>query len=159
MLTVGENAAGRNRSYRVARWWLVGIGLVVAVVIAVLAFNDMRARMPGEILPPASVPPVVALCSQPVSPSVDGTVSPLFCENGALNKQAWISLAADGTEVMRVGRDATPAAVLLAIRDDLRDRESGARECSAALLAAAYYGWSFHVAPVDGLPIDCPILN
>src|SRR6266480_3014581 len=102
MLTVRDNAAARSRSNRLARHSLIGIGLAVAAVIAVLACNDLRAGKPVEILPPASVPPVAALCSEPLSHAVDGTFTPLFCSGGELNKQAWTYMAGDGTEVMRL---------------------------------------------------------
>jgi hypothetical protein len=141
------------------RLFILGVVFLGVVATAVLAYNSMLPKSRREVLPPASVPPVVDLCEQPLQHRVDGTFTPLFCSGGAINKEAWRYAAQDNPEVMRLGRDPAPSAVATAIQNDLRNLESGWGECSAAVLAAAYYGWTFHIDPVDGLPFDCPILR
>jgi len=137
----------------------IGAGILIAGVVAVNAFNTMQTVLSPNILAPASVPPVVGLCTQPLTTSVDGPVTPLFCPNGEINTVAWKNLAAGGSNVMALNRDSGPGEVRAAIEKDIQYRQSGIGECSAALLAAAYYGWGFHIDPVDGLPLDCSILK
>jgi len=141
------------------RLLILGVVLLGVIATAVLAFNSMVSNTRPEILPPASVPPLVDLCELPLRHNADGTLAPLFCSGGAINKEAWRYIARDNPEVMRLGRDPTQDGLVTAVKNDLRDRESGWGECSAAVLAAAYYGWSLHIGPVEGLPIDCPIVR
>jgi len=135
------------------------IGLLVAAVVAVVAFNAIRTMFSSEILSPATVPPVAGLCTEQLHHAPDGTVSPLFCPGGEINTRAWSYLATNNLRVMALGRSAGPGEVRAAIAQDLRTHAPGPVECNAALLAAAYYGWDFHIDPVDGLSLDCAIVR
>jgi hypothetical protein len=135
------------------------IGVLVIGAVAVAAFIAVQILSNAEILSPATVPPVTALCTAQLTTAEDGTISPLFCSDGQLNMRAWDYLAADNLQVMALNRNAGPDKVRAAITEDLRTRASGPRECNAALLAAAYYGWSFHIDPVAGLALDCAIVR
>lgn len=137
----------------------VGLAGVAALLVAAGAFNAMRAEFSPQTLYPASVPSLDSLCSVEVHSSIDGDVSPLFCSDGSINTNAWAEFAANAPTVMMLGRNATPADVMSAMTFDLRTNMSGTRECSATVLAAAYYGWNFHVNPVSGLTLECPILK
>jgi len=134
-------------------------GLLVVAIVAVVAFNATRTMFNSEILPPATVPPVAGLCTEQLQHSPDGTVSPLFCPGGEINTLAWSYLATNNLQVMGLGRSAGPGEVRAAIAQDLRTHASGPVECNAALLAAAYYGWDFHIDPVDGLSLGCAIVR
>jgi len=138
---------------------LLAVALLIVVVMAVMAYNWKRTTISAAILPPATIPSKDAICSQPLHHSIDGSFSPLFCPGGEINRDAWTYIAADGPEVMELGPNANPQGVMSAIQQDLQNSESGSRECNAALLAAAYYGWDFRLEPIAGLPLDCPILR
>jgi hypothetical protein len=138
---------------------MLALAFLLVVASAVTAFNAMRHATAESTLSPATVPAKIAICRVPLHHSLDGTFSPLFCSGGELNRDAWTFIAADHPEVMRLGPDASREDVTAAIEHDLQDSESGARECSAALLAAAYYGWTFRIDSSAGLPLDCPIVR
>lgn len=135
------------------------LGAAIVIGAAVLTYNALSTAGSAPTLAPATVPSEDPVCSQPLHHSIDGAFSPLFCSGGEINKDAWTYIAGDGPQVMKLGRDVGPRDVAAAIESDLRDAESGRRECSAALLAAAYYGWKFQIPAVAGMPIDCAIIQ
>jgi hypothetical protein len=148
-----EAAFERNPIARVS----AGVAATVLVgAVAVAVFNSLHNN-PPRTLWPAKVPPVVALCTVQLSQDQNGDVSPLFCASGEINTLAWNHLAGEQLGVMALGPHPTPAAVITAIEQDMKARASPTAECNAAVLAAAYYGWNFHIKPVNGLRMDCPI--
>lgn len=144
---------------RAAQPLLVAAALALVTVTAVTGLKATGFFFQGEVLAPATVPPVAGLCTAQLASDMGGTVSPLFCSNGDINRLAWRLIATDNPDVMRLGRNPRPADVGEAAARDLRDRMSGSRECSALTLSAAYYGWNFHIDPVTGLSLSCPILK
>jgi hypothetical protein len=134
----------------------LGVGvLVLACAVALVAFNLLHSS--PRPLAPATVPPAVGLCTAQLNRDQNGNVSPLFCSSGEINTLAWSYFAQQQLTVMALGPHVTPADVITAVEQDLRLRASATTECSAAMLAAAYYGWNFHIQPVSGLRTDCPI--
>lgn len=116
-----------------------------------------RGTANPEVLPPAPGPPVVGLCSEPLTYGADGSASPLFCSNGDINRLAWKYFAGAHLSVMGLGIFASDTEVAAAIGSDMSGSATGLRECSAYRLAAAYYGWNFGVDPTTGaLPGGCP---
>lgn len=135
-----------------------GVGaLMIAGAVAVAAFNSLEG--PGRPRPlwPAKTPPVVGLCTEQLSYTPDGNVSPLFCPGDEINTLAWSYLAQEQLGVMALGPRASAAAVQAAVEQDLNKRAAAATECSAAVMAATYNGWTFHIKPTSGLTLDCPI--
>ena len=130
--------------------------LLLVGAVAVAAFNSLQDSRPRTLWP-AKVPPVVGLCTEQLSQDQNGDVAPLFCSSGEINTLAWNHLAGENLEVMTLGPHPTHAGVVTAIEQDLKARATSTEECNAATLAAAYYGWNFHIQPVSGLRIDCPI--
>lgn len=147
---------GAIEHHSVARLALVAFGLVSAGAVAVAAFNSLEPASPMTLWP-AKVPPQVGLCTEQLSYDPDGNVAPLFCSSGEINTLAWAYMAQEQLRVMSLGPRAGAADVRAAVIQDLTARESAAAECSAAQLAAAYYGWNFHIKPTLGLRLDCPI--
>jgi hypothetical protein len=146
-------AIERNPIARVS----AGAGVLVLVgAVAVAAFNSLQEIRPRTLWP-AKLPPVVGLCTVQLGQDQNGDVTPLFCSSGEINTLAWNHLAGEQLEVMALGPHPTHAAVITAIEQDLKARATPTEECNAATLAAAYYGWNFHIQPVSGLRIDCPI--
>ncbi|MGH7761744.1 MAG: hypothetical protein ACREOY_10080 [Candidatus Dormibacteraceae bacterium] len=133
----------------------MAVTLVVGAVV-VAAFNSLHGTPPATLWP-AKVPPAVGLCTVGLSDDQNGDVSPLFCPSGEINTLAWSYFAQEQLGVMALGPHVTPTAVKTAVEQDLKTRASATRECSAAMLAAAYYGWGFHIQPTNGLRTDCPI--
>jgi hypothetical protein len=145
-------AIGRHPIGRVS----MGLGaLVLAGAVALVAFSHLHSS--PRPLWPAKVPPAVGLCTEMLSYQPDGSVSPLFCPSGEINTRAWSYFAAQQLEVMALGPHVSPADVTTAVEQDLKARASPTTECGAAMLAAAYYGWNFHIQPTSGLRTDCPI--
>ena len=98
------------------------------------------------------------LCSAPLTHLPDGTVSPLFCSNGDINRLAWRYLAGKHLGVMGLGIFAADTDVAAAIRQDLSGHAGEAIECGAYQLASVYYGWGFGVNPTLGvLAGGCPM--
>ncbi|MGA7912895.1 MAG: hypothetical protein WCC30_15305 [Candidatus Dormiibacterota bacterium] len=111
-----------------------------------------------EVLPPAPGPPVSGLCTEQLTFLADGSVSPLFCSNGDVNRIAWRYFADKDLTVMGLGIFAADTDVATAIRQDLSGHATGAVECSAYQLASVYYGWGFGVDVTTGvLTGGCPI--
>jgi len=135
----------------------LGAGVFIAVcAVAVAAFNSLQDISP-RTLSPAHVPPVVGVCTAQLSVDQNGNVSPLFCPSGEINSLAWNHYAQEQLRVMAMGQHPKPSDVETAVEQDLKARASATAECNAATLAAAYYGWNFHIKPVSGLRLDCPI--
>lgn len=137
----------------------VGLGLLLAAGVAVAAFESMELNLRAEVLAPATVPPVGELCTEPLENAYPGSVSPLFCDNGDINTTAWKRIAEDRPEVMTLGRSPKPLDVDGAAARDLQSRMSAAQECAALELSAAYYGWNFHMDPVSGMSLACPVMK
>lgn len=139
----------------------IGLGLLLAVGVAVAAFESLEPGNRAEILAPATVPPVGELCTQPLDYSqLPNEVSPLFCQNGDINRTAWEQIRHDGpVVVMTLGRNPKPYEVSDAAARDLRSHMTPAWECDALELSAAYYGWTFHIDPVSGLLLSCPVMK
>lgn len=142
---------------RTAGWIaLAAGGLAVVVASAVVAFHFGQGSVGPEVLPPATVPSVVGLCTQQLSYTADGNASPLFCSNGEINRLAWNYFADLNLLVMALGSKATAGDVEAAVASDLNG--SDAIECSAYQLAAVYYGWNFGTDPTSAvLTGGCPI--
>jgi len=135
---------------------LIPFGLValvsVTIAVGVGYWVGSRPTIP-EVLAPATVPPKVGLCSEQLLIRADGSVSPMFCSKGEINRFAWQHFAQSYSRVMGLGPSASPYDVvqaLLAERHGLDDRN----ECSAYQLAAVYYGWSFGNVDPTGVAID-----
>ncbi|HEY6789795.1 MAG TPA: hypothetical protein VI365_21050 [Trebonia sp.] len=98
-----------------------------------------------EVLSPATVPPVDKECTYPVTDTADGNVTPLLCQDGRLNVDAWDSYYASfaGSKLLRLGQGATAATVYQAMCQDISDLHMTMPEAeSTEELAQAYYGWN-----------------
>lgn len=100
-----------------------------------------------QVLPPATVLPLIDLCSSPVQVFQDGNAGPLFCSSGALNVLAWRFFAQLNPVVMSLG----PSATLADVEGALCAGAGGEnitlpQEDSAYSLAAAYNDWVHGVA-------------
>lgn len=102
------------------------------------------------VLAPATVPPVYAECNVPVSHSMDGNLYPLLCADGGVNIRAWDGYTSYiGGPLFLLGRHADAAVVVAAMCEAYYHKPADATAVevqSAEELAAAYYGWKFHVA-------------
>jgi len=133
------------------------IACAIAVAVAGLALGNHGSPTP-EVLPPAPGPPVGRLCTQPLTTMPNGSVTPLFCSNGDVNRLAWRYFADKNLTVMGLGIFAADTDVATAIRQDLSGHATEAVECSAYQLASVYYGWGFGVDPTSGaLAGGCPV--
>ncbi len=102
-------------------------------------------------LPPATVAPVVAECSQQLMYGADGSFGPLTCDAGEqLNVLAWNAAAALHPLIMSLGPDATPGQVNTALCADL-PHSTIPIETDTYHMAAMYYGWSFGYDPTRAL--------
>jgi hypothetical protein len=101
-----------------------------------------------QALPPAKSLPIVALCSQQLTPDQNGVAGPLLCTDGALNVLAWSRVAPLTPHVLSVGPAASVQAVQAALCRDINlSHAAVADELSAYDLAAAYYGWHLSTDP------------
>jgi hypothetical protein len=101
-----------------------------------------------QVLPPATDPPNVDLCSKPVVNTGDGNVLPLQCSTGALNIQAWTYYSTIGASILSLGLNPSPAQPQSAMCDDIaHNGASRSQEAAAYRLAKAYYGWTFDFDP------------
>lgn len=81
---------------------------------------------------------------KPCINSLDGNPGPLTCISGGLNVLAWNAFSSEGTNVMSLGRSASPKQAEHAMCVDMAvDHATGPEEISAATLAGLYYGWVF----------------
>jgi hypothetical protein len=119
------------------------------------------------VLPPATVRPVSAECTLPLTHDADGNVTPLLCPDGGVNVAAWEDLAngqvdskpVSWSKTMSLGRNATSAEVESAMCSDYEDiYGTNPLTFSSGTLAAAYYGWSTSVRTTiqSFLAQDCP---
>jgi hypothetical protein len=139
-------------SRRTVRWIALAVGVVAVLgAVAVVAFHLGQERGGPEVLSPATVPPVLGLCSAQLSYGADGNASPLFCSNHEINRAAWRYFAKLNLHVMALGPNAAPGDVESAVSADMSGSSTNPIECSAYQLAAAYYGWSFGVDPTSGV--------
>jgi hypothetical protein len=101
-----------------------------------------------QILAPAKMLPVAALCSYKLTATADGNYTPLFCRGGALNVLAWRAYVQIGPNVMSLGRSATLQAVSTAMCLDMtRFHATLPEEGYAYEISAAYYAWKFSPEP------------
>ncbi len=104
--------------------------------------------VPRQVLPPATDPPNVDLCSKPVVTTSDGNVRPLQCSNGALNVQAWTYYSTISASILGLGLNPSPAQAPSAMCDDIHHNgASRAQEPNGYRLARLYYGWTFTLDP------------
>ena len=104
--------------------------------------------MPRQVLPPATDPPNVDLCSKPVVSAADGNVTPLQCGSGALNVQAWTYYSTISASILGLGANPSAAQPQAAMCDDLaHNGASRAQEPNGYRLAKLYYGWTFDIDP------------
>ncbi len=101
----------------------------------------------GTTLPPATVSPKIAECSQALTFTGNGNPSPAQCATGGLNKQAWVSVAALEPSVMGLGYGATATQVQSALCADVHANISNPIEQTAYQLSSLYYGWHFALDP------------
>lgn len=109
--------------------------------------SPVGSPLPRQVLPPATVLPLIDLCSSPVQVFQDGNAGPLFCSSGALNVLAWRFFAQLNPLVMSLG----PSATLADVKGALCAGAGGGNitlpeEDSAYSLAAAYNDWVHGVA-------------
>jgi hypothetical protein len=102
-----------------------------------------------QVLAPAKVLPLAALCSYKVYVTADGNYNPTFCRGGAINVVAWRAYAPLGVNVMSLGRGATRQVIQSAMCRDMAktDHATLPEEQYAYELSAAYYGWTFLPEP------------
>lgn len=101
------------------------------------------------VLSPATVPPVDKECSYPVSRTADGNATPLLCQDGRLNVQAWRFYAGafPGSQLLTLGQGATATRVYQAMCHDIATLHMTNPEAeSTEQLAQAYYGWDVSAA-------------
>lgn len=97
----------------------------------------------AKILKPATVPPKVAECSQPLAYSSGGNISPYQCSNGDLNVNAWEALSGLELKVMSLGYNPSASLVRSTLCRDAKTNAAGYIEQTAYLISALYYGWNF----------------
>jgi hypothetical protein len=156
----------RAKLRRIPTWARVGVPLTLVAAIATAVAvssgggdgggSTTTAANPSRpLLSPATVPPVVDVCSQQLEHLATETVSPLKCEGGKLNQLAWEELAAKRPVTFQLGPNATPQQVHDALCVDLQNEEIGTTSLMVEVydLAKIYYGWKFVINPtpdVDG---------
>lgn len=104
------------------------------------------------VLSPATVPPVDKECSYPVTRTADGNATPLFCEDGRLNADAWNFYFASfaDSELLTLGRGATATQVYQAMCHDYSDLRMTKPETeSTEAIAQAYYGWDVNTSALS----------
>lgn len=101
------------------------------------------------VLSPATVPPADKECSYPVTRTADGNATPLICQDGRLNVQAWRFYAGafPGSQLLTLGQGATATRVYQAMcHDDTTLHMTYPEAESTEQLAQAYYGWDVSAA-------------
>ncbi len=142
-----------ERLGRLPRWLKMGVPLVAAAGVlaaVVLAGGEPEGGDGGggdaEALPPATVASAVGLCEEQRQFGANGTVGPLTCADGSVNRLAWEYIAEELNPVtFTLGPDATPEEVAAALCEDL-DTYPIAEMIYE--ISSAYYGWSFGLDPV-----------
>jgi hypothetical protein len=103
------------------------------------------SRGTQEVLRPATEPPTDKECTYPVTYTADGNATPLLCQDGRLNVDAWDFYYAGfaGSELLRLGQGVTAATVYQAMCHDYSDLHMTKPEAeSTEEIAQAYYGWN-----------------
>jgi len=78
--------------------------------------------------------------------TADGNATPLLCQSGALNVQAWRFFATVSASVLGLGLNPTEGQAESAICDDLNhNHATRPEEASGYKLATTYYGWTFSI--------------
>src|SRR6266853_510821 len=105
-----------------------------------------------QVLAPAKVLPLAALCSYKLLTTADGNYRPLFCRSGAINVLAWRGYIPISSNVMSLGRSTTLSAIKTAMCQDAKFLHATKPEEEYAYdLSTAYYGWRFGTAPITWL--------
>ena len=105
-----------------------------------------------QVLAPAKVLPIAALCSHKVLTTADGNFTPIFCRTGAINVLAWRAYVQIGPQVMSLSRGATLLEVEKAMCRDGKLLHNTLPESEYVYeISAAYYGWKFGTAPLTWL--------
>jgi hypothetical protein len=103
------------------------------------------------ILPPATTPPVVDECTQPLVYAEDGSFTPLTCTSGTqINTLAWKAAAESNASVLGLGAGALPGSVQVAACNDVKNSTIPI-ETDAIGLATLYYGWQLNFDPAQDL--------
>lgn len=101
-----------------------------------------------QVLAPAKVLPLAALCSYRLLTTADGNYRPLFCRSGAINALAWKGYVPISSNVMSLGRSTTLSALRAAMcRDTKFLHATKPEEEYGYELSAAYYAWKFTPDP------------
>lgn len=100
-----------------------------------------------KILSPATVPPKVPECSQPISFSSNGNSGPVSCANGYLNTKEWHALVGLEPKIMTLGYGPTAAQVQSTLCADVHANISNPIEETAYRISSLYYGWHFSSDP------------
>ena len=94
------------------------------------------------------------LCSVAITTTADGNSTPLLCQSGAVNVQAWGYYASVSASILSLGLNPTEGQAQSAICDDEKHhRATKAEEASGFKLAATYYAWTF---TIDVSTLTCP---
>lgn len=94
-----------------------------------------------NLLPPAKVATKAGTCAQPVTVNTDGSIYPLLCGKGKVNRLAWNYLAPSNGGLFTLGTTTTQAAVCGIVAKI--SEGSVPREADAYDIADAYYSWNF----------------
>jgi len=97
-----------------------------------------------QILAPATTPPVVDECSEPLTYGADGGTSTTCPGGGGVNVLAWKYLASSYPVLLGLGANATEQQATQAMCES-SPPYSQVQE--AAAMAATYYGWPFATVP------------
>jgi len=97
------------------------------------------------ILPPATTPSSVGVCTQQMEFGADGNASPILCSDGAVNTLAWTYFGRMYPSVFAIGAYATAAQVQQTVTQ-MEAHGTIPTEESAYCLAKAYYGWQFGIS-------------
>ena len=104
-----------------------------------------------QVLPPATVLPVVELCSAPVQVYQNGNAGPLYCFGGEINVLTWKFFVDHlNPKVMALGPNVNLKEIRAALCADLAQHITLPEEDTAFFLGAAYYGWQTPIGPAHG---------
>jgi hypothetical protein len=95
----------------------------------------------AQVLPPATVLPVVPLCGTPIQLYQDGNAGPLVCADGGIVVAAWTYFGPIDPNTLSVGPSPTVTTVEAAMCADLVLHATNPMVEIDYKLAAAYYGW------------------
>lgn len=103
------------------------------------------------VLAPATVPPKVYECNQPISFNSDGSSGPISCPNGDINVTEWNALAALEPKILTLGYNASENQIEETLCSDVRANISNPIEKVNYQIASLYYGWQFNNDPTNVL--------